>query len=174
MLDIPDAGDKNLHLIGCAMIAKNGQEALDLIINGKINLSQTVVLETNRVTRSSVPCDQIQGEVKILKQSPGYLKLSVDQKQDSWIFWSQTWYPGWKGRIDGKAVDIERANYLFQTIFTEKGNHVVEFLYRPGSFFWGGGFSLVGLATLIGGLWWEKKKILHDSDLEDEARTRNS
>ncbi len=174
VIDIPDAGDKHLRLIGCALIAKNGTEALDLILDGKVNLSRTIVLESNRVNRSSVPCDQIQGKVKILKQSPGYLKLSVDQKQDSWIFWSQTWYPGWKGRIDGKAVEIERANYLFQTIFAEQGKHVVEFFYKPDSFFWGVGFSLVGLAFLTCGLWWEKKKIHHDRDLDDEARARNS
>jgi hypothetical protein len=174
VFNIPDSGEKYLRLIGCALIAENGLEALDLVLDDKINLSHKIVLETNRVTRSSVPCDQIQGEVKILKQSPGYLKLSVDQKQDSWIFWSQTWYPGWKGRIDGKAVDIERANYLFQTIFSEKGNHVVEFLYIPDSFFWGVGFSLAGLVILTGGLVWEKKKILHDSDLDNEARARSS
>jgi hypothetical protein len=158
VFDIPDSGEKYLRLIGCALIAENGLEALDLVLDDKINLYHKIILETNRLARSSVPCDQIQGEVKILEQSPGYLKLSVDLKQDSWIFWSQTWYPGWKGRIDGKEVDVERANYLFQTIFTEKGNHVVEFLYKPDSFFWGVGFSLAGLAILTGGLVGEKKK----------------
>ncbi len=59
-------------------------------------------------------------------------------------------------------------------IYTEKGKHVVEFFYNPGSFFWGVGFSIVGLAALIGGLWMEKMKIHHDPDLDDEARTRSS
>ena len=174
VINIPDSEESYLRLIGCALIAENETEALDLILDGKVNLRQTIVLETNRVPRSSVRCDQIQGEVKVLKQSPGYLQLNVDQKQDSWIFWSQTWYPGWKGRIDGKTVSVERANYLFQTIFIEKGKHVVEFFYKPVSFFWGVGFSLVGLAALIGGLWREKMKIHHDPDLDDEARTRSS
>jgi len=174
VIDITDTEENYLRLVGCALIAENDTEALAIILDGKVNLSHKIVLETNPVARSFVPCDQNRGEVKILEQSPGYLKLSVDQKQDSWIFWSQTWYPGWKGRVDGKTVNIERANYLFQAIFTEKGKHVVEFFYKPSSFFWGIGFSLVGLATLIGGLWWEKKKIHHDPDLDVEARTRNS
>ncbi|MCJ7718172.1 MAG: YfhO family protein, partial [Anaerolineales bacterium] len=157
MVNIPQSEDNYLRLVGCELIAQNDIEALNLIFDEKINLWHTIVLETYQ-PKSFGLCDQNQGEIDIQEKTPGYLKLEVDLKQDNWIFWSQTWYPGWKGKIDGSAVEVHRANYLFQAIHSEKGNHIVEFIYRPSSFYWGSSISLIGLIILAWGFLGKKKQ----------------
>lgn len=55
---------------------------------------------------------------------------------------------GWEARLaDGSLLEIFPANYLFRGVFLPAGEHRVEFLYRPRSFRFGLGLSLIGLVT---------------------------
>jgi uncharacterized membrane protein YfhO len=130
---------------------------LNLILEGKVNLEQKIIFDTTYQETNSF-CNQIQGELNILEEKPGYLKLNANLEEDSWIFWSQAWYPGWRGEIDGERTDVQRANYLFQAVYSPAGNHEVEFLYRPGSYIWGASISAVGVAVVTGGLIRTRKK----------------
>jgi hypothetical protein len=157
IIQVANSGDNNLRLVGCALEVEGEAEALNLILEGKVNLDQKIIFDsTYQGTISS--CNQIQGEIDILEEKPGYLKLNANLEEDSWIFWSQAWYPGWRGEIDGKQADVQRANYLFQAIYSSKGKHEVEFLYRPDSYIWGAGISAVGVAGITGGLIRTRKK----------------
>jgi cadmium resistance protein CadD (predicted permease) len=149
--------DNKLRLVGCALAVEEDAEALNLILEGKVNLEQKIIFDaTYRETNSF--CNQIKGELTILEEKPGYLKLNANLEEDSWIFWSQAWYPGWRGEIDGERTDVQRANYLFQAVYSPAGNHEVEFLYRPGSYIWGASISAVGVAVVTGGLIRTRKK----------------
>jgi len=157
IIQVANSGDNNLRLVGCALEVEGEAEALNLILEGKVNLDQKIIFDsTYQGVISS--CNQIQGEIDILEEKPGYLKLNANLEEDSWIFWSQAWYPGWRGEIDGKQADVQRANYLFQAIYSSKGKHEVEFLYRPDSYIWGAGISAVGVAGITGGLIRTRKK----------------
>ncbi len=146
-----------MRLVGCALEVEEEAEALNLILEGKVNLEQKIIFENTY--REAIPtCNKIQGEIAILEEKPGYLKINVNLEEDGWIFWSQAWYPGWRGKINGKWVDVQRANYLFQAVYSPAGNHKVEFLYRPISYAWGAGISAAGVAAVTGGLVGTRKK----------------
>ncbi len=149
--------DRKLWLVGCALAVAEDDEALNLIIEGKVNLEQKIIFE-NSYQGTIFPCNKTKGAITILEEKPGYLKLNVNLEEGSWIFWSQVWYPGWRGEIDGKRVDVQQANYLFQAVYSSAGNHEVEFSYRPDSYIWGAGFSAVGVAAVTGGLIRTRKK----------------
>jgi len=157
IIQVANSGDNNLRLVGCALEVEGEAEALNLILEGKVNLDQKIIFDSTYQGAIS-SCNQIQGEIDILEEKPGYLKLNANLEEDSWIFWSQAWYPGWRGEIDGKQADVQRANYLFQAIYSSKGKHEVEFLYRPDSYIWGAGISAVGVAGITGGLIRTRKK----------------
>ncbi len=151
------SGDNKLWLVGCALAVEEDAEILNLILEGKVNLEQKIIFNnTYQETISS--CNQIQGEITILEERPGYLKLNTNLIEGSWIFWSQLWYPGWHGEIDGEWTDVQRANYLFQAVYSPAGNHEVAFLYRPASYIWGASISAVGVAVTTGGLIRTKRK----------------
>ncbi|KKR10968.1 MAG: hypothetical protein UT40_C0042G0002 [Candidatus Woesebacteria bacterium GW2011_GWA1_39_21b] len=65
---------------------------------------------------------------------------------NSFLFLSETFYPGWKAYVDGQEEKIFRANYIFQSIFIPKGEHNIRFIYQPVSFKIG---LVLSSATLI-------------------------
>ena len=157
IVSISNSGDNKLRLIGCAFAVEEEAEALNLIIEGKVNLEQKVIFDDTYQGTIS-PCNKYLGEITILEEKPGYLKLNANLEEGSWIVWSQSWYPGWRGEIDGKLVEVQRANYLFQAVYSPAGNHEVEFLYRPESYIWGAGISAVGVSAVTVGLIRTRKK----------------
>jgi uncharacterized membrane protein YfhO len=68
---------------------------------------------------------------------------------------SQSWYPGWKARIDGKKVELLRAHYVFMAVAIPAGQHQVEVIYQPDSFVFGVLLSiLVGVGLFMGRFEW--------------------
>ena len=141
-------------------IAKNDQEALGIIIDEKFDLSRGLIL-------SSMPgivekkCQKgSAGFVSVDEKAPGYIKIKYDLDKDGWLIWSQSWYPGWVAVIDGKQeVEVNRANYLFQAVCVPGGEHIVEIIYRPSSFYVGAGITFSCLVfTIAAGLIVRKKK----------------
>ncbi len=107
-------------------------------------------------------CDR-NGYSEIVEESPHNVKIKVNSFCDGFLFLSDTYYPGWEAYVDGKKVPIYRANISFRAIFVPKGSHLVEFKYRPLSFYLGLLLSLSGLilafALKKGGITGESKGI---------------
>lgn len=151
-----ETGETKIRLVGCAVTVVDESEALDLVLNGKLNLQQKIIIEN--WNSGSFPCNQASGEFHIVEEKPRSLKLSVDLDQGGWIFWSQSWYPGWRGTIDGSHVEIYRANYLFQAIYSPAGHHEVVFKYQPLSFLIGASTTAAGMLIVTSGLILLKRK----------------
>ena len=77
----------------------------------------------------------------------------VEAKQPGYLVLLDSYYPGWRAYLDGKEVEILRANYAFRAVEVGSGRHRVEFRYRPTSFYTGMAITLisvlVGVATLL-------------------------
>jgi len=85
--------------------------------------------------------------VAVSVEAPGFLVLS------------DTFYPGWRATVDGRAAKIYRANVLFRAVALDPGTHRVEFSYHPPA-----GFSLasvLSVAVLVGaiGVIWHGRRI---------------
>ena len=138
-----DATINPVRIAGCG-----GVGTPDAIDPGVILSSQENLLENLWIiTESQIPCSTgREGTVEINEAKNGYLRLALDLTQDSWLFWSQTWYPGWMYRIDGqKRSQTFRVNYLFQGVPVPFSASEVELIYRPASMIWGSGISGFGL-----------------------------
>lgn len=75
------------------------------------------------------------------------IELSTDTK--GLLFVSDLYYPGWKAYVDGVETEILRANYTFRAVPVDRGNHTVEFVYRPQSFYLGVKISMVSFLILL-------------------------
>jgi hypothetical protein len=142
-------------LIGCSIVVKSGDESLDLVYDEDVDLKKQLVIEGLELEPGS--CNQVAGDIKVVDSSNQSIKLNIINEHDSWLLWSQSWYPGWKGRINGRPEKIYRANYLYQAVYIPEGNHEVEFIYQPLSFYLGAGISVVGCSAAISGLFLRKK-----------------
>jgi hypothetical protein len=81
---------------------------------------------------SPSPRENRDGMVEIVEYSPNRIRLRTDLSSDAWIILTDTYYPGWKATIDGKAeAPIVPANYIFRAIHVTEGRHEIVFRYWP-------------------------------------------
>jgi hypothetical protein len=146
-----------IHLLTDSVVAATPEEALNLLSSDEIDLATHVILERGSQTQGSGGgTDKILG---LNEPGPNSLSISVEMENDGWLVLADTWYPGWKARLDGSSVEIHRANYLFRGIAVPEGRHTIEFFYQPGSFQMGSFISLTGLVIvfLLGYIWYRRE-----------------
>jgi hypothetical protein len=78
-------------------------------------------------------------DVTIESDSPGPALLRL----------ADQWFPGWVATVDGKPVEILRADYLLRAVPVPAGRHRVEFHYRPRAIRQGLMVSLASLAAIL-------------------------
>jgi hypothetical protein len=90
-------------------------------------------------------------DYKIENINKGYNKITfkVITNENSMLFLSESANFGWKAYVDGKETKIIPANFLFQSIPIEKGEHQIEFFYDPLSFKMGLLLTTATFVTLL-------------------------
>jgi hypothetical protein len=91
-----------------------------------------------------------EGEATVTQYGPRRVRITVQAVGPSYLFLSDTYYPGWKAFIDGEETAIMRANCAFRAVRVSGGEHVVEFVYRPLSLYAGTAVSAGTLLCLLG------------------------
>ena len=132
-------------------IADSQQQALDLLHTYSGQLNKVAVVFRNDMQVMPFT-ENTQGIYKIdfIKYTPGYIKLSCTTSQPGLFFISDTYFPGWHARVDGKASKVMRVDYAFQGLWLTQGTHTIVLNYDPASFKYGALLSLIGILSLIG------------------------
>jgi uncharacterized membrane protein YfhO len=76
----------------------------------------------------------------------------VDTKHQGLLVLSDTWFPGWTARVNGKDSPVLRVNHTLRAVAVKPGLSQVEFRYRPRSFFAGLAVSALALISLMAAL----------------------
>jgi hypothetical protein len=87
------------------------------------------------------------GNARLVEYETERVVVDVVSRGHGLLLLSDLFYPGWKARVDGREVDVERADYLLRGVPIADGRHRVEFRYEPLS--WRVGWIL-SLAALLG------------------------
>jgi len=133
-------------------ISRSDDKTLDRILVQGSGQTNGVVISFSKSAFESECQSKGSGEAQVYDKSPGHISIGTDLEKSSWLFWSQTWYPGWEAVVDGvQIIEVERANYLFQAVCMPAGEHTVEITYQPRSFIAGGVITVISLFILIAG-----------------------
>lgn len=99
------------------------------------------------------------GCAKVLasKFTPCRVSVQTEATAASMVVISQTYYPAWRGYVDGEQVKVWRANYAFQAIQVPSGRHLVELKYEDGATPLGAVLSGLGLAACAA-IWLKTKR----------------
>jgi len=62
------------------------------------------------------------------------VEVEADARQPGWLMLLDSYYPGWKAEVDGKRVEILRADGFFRAVKIPAGKHIVTFSYFPDIF----------------------------------------
>lgn len=133
-------------LVGKYRVIKNDKQILKTLFSKDFDLRQEIVLENNpgiNMTEGSV------GRTQIISYNPNNMEISVDSKNNALLFLTDNYAQGWKATIDGKNVQILRADYTFRAIPVEKGKHTIRFSYDPWSFRLGVYLAMIGLIGML-------------------------
>ncbi len=85
-------------------------------------------------------------QVTIVSYEPERVVIEANLASEGYLVLTDTWYPGWRARIDGQESSILRANLLFRALTLSAGQHQVEFSYEPASLKTG---AVLSSATLL-------------------------
>jgi hypothetical protein len=81
---------------------------------------------------------------------PEQLILEVEAPSDGWVLVTDRWAHGWRATVNGQAVGVTPANFIFRAVPVTKGLNTIDFTYRPYGWPWLVILSW-GTATAIGG-----------------------
>lgn len=58
-------------------------------------------------------------------------------------------YPGWQATVDGQRTHVYQTDYLLRGVTIPAGEHTVEFVFRPASFYLGLGITALSMFGLL-------------------------
>ena len=91
--------------------------------------------------------------IKLDSYGPDHMIYSYSAPRDVIAVFSEIYYDkGWKMLIDGKEKPYFRADYVLRAAQLESGNHKLEFVFHPTSYYTGEKISLAGSILLVLGL----------------------
>ncbi|MDP4200971.1 MAG: YfhO family protein [Bacteroidota bacterium] len=72
--------------------------------------------------------------IALLQDLGSEISFHAHSDRVAYFVLTDTYYPGWKCRVDGAEVNLLRCNYAMRAILLHAGDHVIEFEFRPDSF----------------------------------------
>jgi len=128
-----------------AQEVKDDAESLQTISQNAIDFRKKVLLEE----KIPIPLEEGSGSAKLLGTTVNTQKFRIETDKPSFFYVSDTFFPGWKAKVNNHETKIYRANYNFRAVLVPKGNSIIEFMYIPNTFLIGVWISALSLLFLI-------------------------
>jgi hypothetical protein len=145
-------------------IVENADEEIAKL--GVFDPSQTVLIDkryAEKVQDKNFVSDSI-SSIELTSYEPNHLIYEYKALTDKIAVFSDIYYDkGWNATLNGEPVDYFRANYLLRAMIVPAGEGVIEFEFKPNSYFIGNKIAYAGSALIvifvIFGFWmkWRKK-----------------
>ncbi|WP_293304380.1 YfhO family protein [Pedobacter sp. UBA5917] len=154
----------NAWFVQSVQFAKNADEEMKAISSFDAK-KEAIVDESfkNSIDTKRLGTGQ-EGFIKLTTYNPDHLTYEYSTAKDAIAVFSEIYYnKGWKMYIDGVEKPYFRADYVLRAAQLEAGNHKLEFIFHPTSYYAGEKISLAGSILLLAGLGFgfyseEKKK----------------
>ena len=120
----------NAWFINNINLVMNADEEIDALKD--FDAINTAIVD-NRFSNYIIPnLDNSSSTIKLDIYKPNYLKYSSESTNDGIAIFSEIYYnQGWDAYIDGVKTDYFRANYVLRALNVPKGNHSIEFKFKP-------------------------------------------
>ncbi|KKU92446.1 MAG: hypothetical protein UY21_C0001G0069 [Microgenomates group bacterium GW2011_GWA1_48_10] len=128
------------------LVTNSDQLILSKMFDPRFDLAATVILEKNPPWELA-PGGKSEAKMSNYRENMVVIETQADKPKA--LFLSDTYYPGWKATLDGKPIDIYRADYIFRSVMVPSGKHTVIFNYDPETFKFGLALSGLSAALLL-------------------------
>lgn len=104
---------------------------LALVRERAVDLSREVVLAGCAAPPPTGPAGP--ASVRIIESAPARVRLATETAAAGWLVLTDTWFPGWRARVDGADTTLWRADHAFRAVQVPAGRHQVEMSFEPVS-----------------------------------------
>lgn len=87
----------------------------------------------------------------IVRYTPNEVVIDAELTAPGYLVLTDTYYPGWRARVDGQPAPIVPANVAFRAVRLEPGRHSVTFAFVPAGAQLGALVTLVTIGAAIAG-----------------------
>lgn len=112
--------------------ADNANKEIETV--GLIDLRHEAVADKRFRTQLKEAC--VQGNVSLVRltsYSSNHMEYDVSSDKGGVVVFSEVYYPGWTATVDGREVELGRADYILRALNVAPGNHKVELTFKPQS-----------------------------------------
>ncbi len=150
------AGWENLDVLPRAFIVHAAQVLDDTATLARLQApewqpEQTVFLNEGQALPEPVSAGPSHDVVAFAQDAPERVELTAETDRAGYLVLADSWYPGWKVTVDGRAAPLYRADLIVRAVPLEPGEHRVVFEYEPFSLRLGAVISIVSLIIALGG-----------------------
>ncbi|RJP71284.1 MAG: hypothetical protein C4539_05250 [Ignavibacteriales bacterium] len=125
-------------------------EVLNAIKENQFDPKDVAYIEDGNI---KVDAPDSTASVKSIDYKDEHVTIQALASGNNFMFLGDTYFPnGWKAYVDGKETEIYRVNHGFRGVIVPKGEHKVEFIYAPKSFFISKYIALTFSALVVIGL----------------------
>lgn len=123
------------------------EAVLRILIADSFDPRSEVVLAGREAPPSSN--DRADFKVKIGQLETDRLTAQTNFPRDGWLVVSRRYDDGWKAKLDGDRVTVERADHSLMAVRVPAGEHSVSLSFEPSEYVWGRRISAVSLLTVV-------------------------
>jgi len=89
------------------------------------------------------------GQVTLTRFEGERIDLTVTNNANALLVLGEKYYKGWRAKVDGKATDIHRVNYILRGVYLPPGQHEVSFTFEPLPFTVGKYLTFTSMAVFM-------------------------
>ena len=89
------------------------------------------------------------GGARIVRYDDERVDVRAHTDRAGMLVLSDTWFPGWKAKVDGADAPVEQVDYVLRGVRLGPGEHTVSLRYEPASWTAGRIVSALALAGLV-------------------------
>jgi hypothetical protein len=116
---------------------------------GSVDLRRQAVIGKDMPAVSAAPADSAD-TIVLTSYAPNELRYHYSASADRLAVFSEIYYPdGWKAEVDGKPVDVLRADWTLRAAQLPAGEHDLVMRFKPDSYRIGANVSRASSITLI-------------------------
>ena len=133
----------------------SAEQALAAITAPDFDPRGPVFLEDPASPRLPASTEGPAGPARVTALSANRVVVQANASRASYLVLTDTYYPGWRARVDGRPTPIYQANYLFRAVYLTPGEHEIEFTFMPASYRLAMAGTLASLALVAGCFAWD-------------------
>lgn len=105
----------------------NKESAIESMFSSDVDLRKTAFVEKYQGVISKTPLRCTDCRAEIVDYTENRIVIEAENLDDGFLVLTDSFYPTWRAKIDGKETEIFRTDYNFRGIVVPKGKHIILF-----------------------------------------------